>query len=213
MKKLLISTVAMALVVLAAPIASAGHDDNPSQQIRTYTYELNQVGNNTDASGWTRLTALPNGKIQVKVYVEGLAPSVPHAQHLHGVMDDTGFVPGACPTIAADADGNGLVDTLEGVPAYGFVRASLTTTGDTSPSSALAVDRFPVADENGVLEYSRTFTTDPAIWAGLGALEVVVHGVDLNGNGIYDFENGPSSLTSAFPLEATLPAVCGGPGN
>jgi hypothetical protein len=42
---------------------------------------------------------------------------------------------------------------------------------------------------------------------------VVVHGVDLNENGGYDFEFGASSLTGASPLEATIPEVCGGPGS
>ena len=213
MKRALIAALAVAMMVLGAP-AFAAHDDNPSDQVRTYRYDLGQVANNADAEGWTRLTALPNGKIQVKVYVEDLAPNLPHAMHLHGIMSDGAFVAGACPTIADDADDNGLVDTLEGVGDYGLVRVSLTTKGDTSPASALALDRFPVANANGVLSYSRTFTpTSDAVWTGLGALEVVVHGVDLNGNGVYDFEAGPSSLTDAAPLEATLPAVCGGPGS
>lgn len=219
MRKASIAFMTMLVMSIGIPAALAGHDDNPSERVRSYTYALDGVANNTDASGSVRLTALPNGKVQVKVRVDGLAPNLPHAQHLHGVTNESGdFVAGACPTIDDDGNRNqpvdGLINTLEGVDDYGFVRASLTTVGDVSPASALAVDRFPVADENGTLEYSRTFTpADPAVWAGLGALEVVVHGIDLNGNGTYDFEAGPSSLTDAFPLEAVIPAVCGGPGN
>ncbi|MEX2423848.1 MAG: hypothetical protein WD990_07715 [Acidimicrobiia bacterium] len=202
----------VALTMGAVP-AMAAHDTNPSPRVQTYTYVLDGVANNSDASGWTRLTALPNGKIQVQIHVENMTPGVPHAQHLHGITSNGAFVPGDCPTIADDTSGDGFVNTLEGAPAYGGVQVSLTTSGDTSTASALAVDRFPVANANGVLTYNRTFTPDsPAIWAGLDALEVVVHGQDLNGNGIYDFEAGPSSLTAALPLEATIPAVCGGPG-
>ena len=203
----------VAALTLGALPAVAGHDANPSPQVQSYTYALDGVVNNSDASGWTRLTALPNGKIQVQIHVEGMTPGVPHAQHLHGIKSDGAFVAGSCPTIADDGDGDGFVNTLEGAPAYGGVQVSLTTSGDTSTASALAVDRFPVANGDGVLTYTRTFTPDdPGIWAGLGALEVVVHGADLNGNGVYDFEAGPSSLTAALPLEATIPAVCGGPG-
>lgn len=213
MRKTLGTITAVAALTLGAVPAMAGHDTNPSPQVQSYTYALDGVANNSDASGWTRLTALPNGKIQVKVHVDGMTPGAPHAQHLHGIRSDGAFVAGACPTIANDTDGDTFVDTLEGAPAYGGVQVSLTTSGDTSAASALAVDRFPVANANGVLNYNRTFTPDsPAIWAGLGALEVVVHGADLNGNGIYDFEAGLSSLTAALPLEATIPAVCGGPG-
>jgi hypothetical protein len=205
----------LGLIIAAVPSAMAAHDTNPSEPVRSYTYLLGSVADNAPgASGTVRLTALPNGKIQVKIRAEGLAPNLPHAQHLHGILDETSdrFVVGACPTIARDQNGDGLVDTLEGVGDYGLVRQSLTTTGDTSPSSALAVDRFPVADDSGSLRYTRTFTpTDPRVWEGLGALEVVIHGVDLNSSGGYDFEAGVSPLNPALPLEATLPALCGGP--
>jgi hypothetical protein len=40
-------------------------------------------------------------------------------------------------------------------------------------------------------------------------IHVVIHGIDLNGDGEYDFENGPSSLNADLPLEATIPAGCG----
>lgn len=217
MKRLAALVAVVSMFAIALP-ATAAHDQNPSEKVRSYTYSLDGVANNSDASGWVRLKALPNGKIQVQVAVDGLAPNLPHAQHLHGIEDNGAFVPGACPTIEDDGSFgqpvDGLINTLEGVSDYGFVQASLTTSGDTSPASALAVARFPVADENGRLEYSRTFTPEnPNIWRDLGALEVVVHGVDLNDSGGYDFEFGPSPLSSALPLEATLPAVCGGPGN
>jgi hypothetical protein len=217
MKRLTTLLVVVSLFAIALP-ATAAHDENPSERLRSYTYSLDGVANNSDAHGAVRLTALPNGKIQVKIRASGLAPNLPHAQHLHGVEADNAFVPGACPTIANDGDlgrpVDGLIDTLEGVGDYGFVRASLTTTGDTGTASALAVARFPVADSAGFLEYDRTFTPeDSRVWRDLGALEVVIHGVDLNDNGGYDFESGASSLTDAFPLEATIPAVCGGPGN
>ena len=222
MKKLIAIIAALSAMMLALP-AMAGHDQNPSEQVRTYTYSLDEVAENEmdgSPSGTVRLTALPNGKIQVKIRASGLAPSLPHAQHLHGVFnaDETGLVPGACPTITNDGDlgrpMDGLIDTVEGVLDYGLVRQSLTTTGDTSPASALDVPDFPVADRNGNLRYQRTFTpTDSRVWTDLGAVEVVIHGVDLNDSGGYDFESGPSSLSGDFPLEATIPALCGGPGN
>ena len=40
-------------------------------------------------------------------------------------------------------------------------------------------------------------------------VHIVIHGIDLNGDGGYDFENGPSPLTSDLPFEATVPAGCG----
>lgn len=202
------------LGALAAP-ALADHDENPSQRVETYTYDLSEVAENNGGDpidGTARLKALPNGKVQVKVEAEGLAPNLPHAQHFHVPIEDDEFVRGHCPGIDSDDNQDGLVDTVEGIPDYGGVVQSLTTTGDTDGASALAVDRFPVADADGVLEYERTFTpTDDRVWDQLGEVEVVVHGVDLNGSGGYDFEAGESPLDPDLPLEATIPALCGGP--
>ena len=229
MKKLIAIIAALSAMMLALPAMAGGEDRNPSEPVRTFMYSLNEVADNEDdgsPSGTVRLTALPNGKIQVKIEAQGLTPGV-HAQHIHGIEGNDGFVPGACPTIANDGDlgrpVDGLIDTVEGVLDYGFVRQSLTTTGDTSPGSALDVTRFPIADQNGVLEYERTFTpTDSRVWSDLGAVEVVIHGIDLDDDGQYplDFfdsnsepeERRASSLSDAFPLEATIPVLCGGPG-
>lgn len=39
---------------------------------------------------------------------------------------------------------------------------------------------------------------------------IVLHGVDYNNNGEYDFDSaGPSELDSSLPAEATDPATCG----
>jgi hypothetical protein len=44
----------------------------------------------------------------------------------------------------------------------------------------------------------------------LGEFAIVQHGVDLNGNGVYDEEAaGPSDLDPSLPQEATIPANCG----
>ncbi len=197
-----------------AGTATAAHDDNPSPKVASYSYELNPVQAesvpNSQASGNTRIKALPNGKVQVKVKASGLAPNLPHAMHLHGVPGDSTDL--GCPGPAADTDGNGFVTTLEGVPFYGGIVASLTTSGDTTSRSALALNRFPVADDTGNLSYSRTFRS-PDAFADAGTVQVVVHGIDVNGNGEYDFGAGPSSLTDAFPLEGTIPALCGGIAN
>ena len=203
---------------LAVP-AMAAHDTTPSDEVATYSYDLDEVADNApgEVDGNVRLKALPNGKIQVKVRASGLAPNLPHAQHLHGLAGDGSdaegaFVPGECPTGANDGDDAGtLVDTLEGAAAYGGVQQSLTVSGDTDAAAALNLADFPVADDRGNLRYQRTFTpSDPAVWSELGDLEVVIHGIDLDQDGEYDFDSGPSSLSPEAPLEATIPVLCGG---
>ena len=85
----------------------------------------------------------------------GLLAGAPHAAHIH-------FGEQArheCPTLADDKNGNGRLSTTEGAPAYGPIVLSLTTSGDTSPKSALAIDRFDTATE-GTIHYERDGVLD-----------------------------------------------------
>ena len=191
-----------AALAIAIP-ASAGHDSNPSPRIATYTYDIGEL-NDSGAEGTVRIKSLPNGKVQVKVDATGLAPNLPHAQHLHGTTDGT---PTECPPDI------GRVTTVAGIPFYGGIQASLTVTGDTSPASALAVPRFPVSDADGNLEYERTFDIGETAFAAIGTLQYVVHGVDLDGSGAYDGEelsSIPAAAALGVPLEVTIPAGCAG---
>ena len=161
--------------------------------------------NNSGASGTANL-ALEDDQLATDIASEGLAPGLPHAQHIHGLEQAMS----ECPTILNDQNGDNLVNTTEGEPSYGPILTSLTTEGDTSPESALAVDRFPVANEDGTLTYDRTFGVPRNVADRLGEFAIVQHGVDLNGNGVYDEEAaGPSDLDPSLPQEATIPANCG----
>jgi hypothetical protein len=88
---------------------------------------------------------------------------------------------------------------------------SLTTKGDTSPASVLAIDRFDTAT-GGTIDYERETLVDTssdvaaAIAAGEGV--VVLHGVDYNGDGTYSGDV-MSDLDPSLPTEATDPALCG----
>ena len=161
--------------------------------------------NNSGASGTANL-ALEGDQLTTDIASEGLAPGLPHAQHIHGLEQAMS----ECPTILNDQNGDNLVNTTEGEPSYGPILTSLTTEGDTSPESALAVDRFPVANEDGTLTYDRTFGVPTNVADRLEEFAIVQHGVDLNGNGVYDEEAaGPSDLDPSLPQEATIPANCG----
>ena len=117
-----------------------------------------------------------------------------------------------CPTPAdvakLDESKDGLLSIPEAAPLYGGVLLALTTKGDTSADSALAIDRFPIADADGNLEYSRTFTVSQDVADNLVNLHIVDHGVDVDGSGKYDGD-AKSPLDDSLPLEATLPASCG----
>lgn len=190
-----------ALAGTLAPSATAAGEPNGGRE----TAQLHQL-NNSGASG-TSVVRSHKRTLDVKVNVRGLAPNLPHAQHIHYGEEARH----ECPTVADDTNGDLRINTAEGLPAYGPIAVSLTTRGDTSPDSALAVSRFPTAP-GGTLSYQRSMTTSNEVAKAIrnGEGVVVVHGVDYNNNGEYDFESaGASELDEDLPAEATDPAVCG----
>ena len=145
---------------------------------------------------------------------QGLLAGAPHAAHIHFGETARHECPTAADNNAAalsgETDPHQHFTSTEGAPAYGEVVVSLTKTGDTSPASALAVDRFAVGDD---FSYSRgdvqvSEEVAQAILAGKAV--VVIHGVDYDGDGAYSAgTRGASDLDPSLPGEATDPALCG----
>jgi hypothetical protein len=181
---------------LASPASAAEGD--------THQIDLHQLSD-SGASG-TAFLSLEGDQLTVKIEGQGYTPNAPHAQHIHGSTEGKDF---RCPTAEADKDGDGIVSTVEGIPSYGDIMISLTTKGDTSKDSGLAVDRMPKADENGDLSYERTIEVSDDVAEHIKDLHVVQHGLDANDNGKYDAEAGKSQLDPKLPLEATAPSTCG----
>src|ERR687895_247597 len=200
----LLLAVAMSLSLVSVAFANGGDRDDHDEHGKHFKAELNPL-NRSGAEGHAILEKEGNKKVETEIHTKGLAPKLPHAQHIHGFKKAVS----ECPTLAASGDDN-LITTAEGLPDYGPIQVSLTTKGDTSPKSALAVDRFPVANAKGTVEYERTFSVSANVAKNLGKKAIVQHGVDLNDNGRYDFQAaGKSELDPSLPQEATLPATCG----
>ena len=109
---------------------------------------------------------------------------------------------------SADTNNDGFISVAEGVPFYGGIEVSLTTSGDTSPDSGLALDRFPVADASGTYAYSRTFTVSNEVRDSIADGHIIIHGIDIDQSGEYDGDK-PSSIAPEVPFETTVPAACG----
>ena len=229
MKRMTMATVGTSALALCAaatlsggPALATGSGSKGSDKTVTLSADLTEL-NGSGASG-TATAVVHNRKIRhIEVHAKGLTPDVPHAQHIHNGEQALN----ECPTLALDSNGDGRLNTVEGVPAYGPVVVSLTTTGDTTPASFLDVTRFPVAD-GGVIDYSRdkikiTSVAGTGYAGGDGTAKqiadsirdgegvVVIHGLDYDGNGTYNFSDpeGASELDPSLPAEATDPAACG----
>jgi hypothetical protein len=165
--------------------------------------------NNSGVRGTAKVLVKVTGdRINVQVKAGGLLRKQPHAMHIH----HGATAKHECPTVRQDKNRDHRLNTVEGVPLYGPIAVSLTTKGDTSPKSALAVDRFSNTPRGSLNYYRSSIKVDKKLAAAIkrGEAVVVIHGLDYNQNGKYDFKGaGASELNAAFPAEATDPAACG----
>ena len=198
--KRLLTTTAVTFGLALAIAAPATAQDGGQQVLQANLTQLNDSGASATAT-----VSLNGNEMTVEVDGKGFTPGeAPHAQHIHGVIGESA----TCPTEAQDTDGDGIVTTSEGAATYGPILVSLTSEGEMTPDDALAVDRMPVSDANGILSYERTFTVDAEVAKNIDSLHIVSHGVDFDGSGAYDGDR-KSDLDETLPAEATDPAVCG----
>jgi hypothetical protein len=171
---------------------------------------VNPVG---DATGQA-MVEISGTTMSFTLAAQGLLAGAPHAAHIHFGEMARHMCPVDTDNNAAALDGETMPEshftTTEGAPAYGDIVVSLTNSGDTSPDSGLAVDRFGTGED---IEYSQAEVqvsqeVADAILAGEGV--VVVHGVDYDEDGTYSpGDRGVSDLDPSLPGEATDPAICG----
>jgi Protein kinase domain len=147
-----------------------------------------------------------NGDVAtVSLKTSGLLDSQ-HAMHIHAGTR------GECPpgSAARNHGGHLAIATGDGVPWYGPPVTALTTTGDITPKkSLLAFKRYPTV---GSIRYTRRINVGKVVASYIRNKNavVVVHGIDFNGNGAYDFSAiDRSDLKRSLPGEITAPGLCG----
>jgi hypothetical protein len=195
----LFTAATVGLGLIAVPAVAAARSSNTT--VHAELTSLNRSG----VTGTATVTVTGN-KLDASIDASGLLADAPHAAHIH--FGETALH--ECPTQAADG-GDGQLTTGEGLPFYGPVVVSFTTSGATGPAAVLAIDRFSTAP-GGVIDYDRqAIKTERSVAKAIAAGEgvVVIHGVDYNDNGAYDLEAGVSDLDSSLPAEATDLAACG----
>ena len=202
------SVLLLASMALTGSLTSANaHGSSARSAARVHLHAHLNPLNNSGARGHADVV-FHGRRAHVDLDAYGLARNLPHAQHIH-------FGAAArheCPSAFDDTNHDFRLTTTEGAPAYGPIKKSLTRYGDTSPASALAVTRFPTAPR-GAVHYNRTINFSSAAVARAikhGKGVIVIHGIDYNHNGKYDFASaGRSELDHSLPAEATDPVLCG----
>ena len=197
---LMLASTALVAGVTGGTATAAG--DGAGTETRTFFTSLNNSGVRGKAE-----VDVKGRHLDIDIDARGLLAGAPHAQHIHFGQQAAN----ECPDVSADDNGDFRLTTAEGLPAYGPIKVSLTTRGATGAGSGLAVTRFPTAPD-GKVHYDRQTRTKKAVARAIrnGEAVVVLHGVDYNANGEYDFKSaGKSELDPNLPAEATDPAACG----
>lgn len=186
---LLVAAIAAAIIVVTSGGSSSG------QAAARFAGVESPVPTN-HVSGAGAATVLLQGNVAtVTVDTNGLLNAV-HLMHIHGGT-------GKCPPASAAQTVNGqrFISASVGDKFYGPVVTSLTQQGGTSPS--LHLDS-PLFSSGSNIRYTRTLTLGPGVATQIrnGLAVIVVHGIDYNGNGVYDNSLGVGA-------EAGAPALCG----
>ena len=135
-----------------------------------------------------------DGMFTAIVDAKGVAPGVPHPQHIHGFTSGKEAV---CPGPQADDDRDGLVELLEGLPFYGPVLVPLDKDLE---NTAQQIPLFPTPEDYDY-HYEQTIPLSelydyegfsPGMDINLAIRAVVVHGAFVNGQ-----------------YQAVLPVACG----
>ncbi|NDW01338.1 DUF4214 domain-containing protein [Salipiger sp. PrR002] len=149
--------------------------------------------------------------LNVAITGTGLTPSQTHAQHVHGLFDEDGApIDSTAPTLADDADRDGMVEVIEGLGQYGDVLLPLASGG-----------AMPMADENGLLSFVQSYdlNDDENFFSPVSMTdytaedimpltlrEIVLHGVDVPdgiGEGTDgEVDGGENGYTGILPAAA-----------
>jgi hypothetical protein len=205
----------LALALVGAP-ALSGCDSTDDDNEASFEVQLTAL-NGSGVSGTADLVMDEDaGTFSVQIEADGLDATA-HPQHIHGVPGGTVTAQATCPTSADDANGDGFVDVLEGLPRYGGILLPLD---DDISTQAQNVPGFPTGAS---IDYSASTSisaltsalvkadadpSDPIVTLGangtvdLDSYVVVVHGTT---------DTLPSTVGSlpGLPNQATLPVACG----
>jgi hypothetical protein len=147
-------------------------------------------------------------RLTITTDASGLPPGMAHWQHFHGFKDGRDA---ACPTNAADANGDGIVDLLETEPVAGTTMVPFNA---DPVAMDIPHDSYPASTATGTLSYEKEIS--------LGALQSAFgksfDGQELNLDTRVVFLHGVPSETALaasvaslgpIPAQVTIPIACG----
>lgn len=178
-----------------------------------YTADLTALnGSGVEA---TAFVAVEGTTLTVATVARGLTPDQLHIQHIHGRFDEDGNpIDSAAPTIFDDADKDGYVEVLEGIPAYGDVLLSLENLDDgthndpvaSGAGEMLTINSYDLTDDSNFFSTVTGAEFTASDLMPLPLREIVIHGAEVP-EGVGAGTDGAIDGTGGF--KATLPVAAG----
>lgn len=203
---------ALALAALCGPwifatTAEAATNGRSGEVFVAHLEPMNSNVTGSKATGEARLTVSGN-TVTIAISMQGVAPGIVHWQHFHGFKNGNDAT---CPTAAADANHDGIVDLIETEPTSGTTMVPF----DTNPAAMdVAHGTYPTASSTGTYQYHATVSL-PKLEAAF-AKAFGTHDLDLGGrvifvHGVPASTKLPASVASLGPIPAqvTIPIACG----
>jgi hypothetical protein len=146
--------------------------------------------------------------LMISVNAQGVSPDLEHWQHFHGFTENRAAT---CPTEAADANHDGVIDLIETEPMSGTTMVPLN---DNPVGMQVATDAYPKAATDGTFQYQNTVSLSALMTAfgkafGGQALDLDRRVVFIHG--VAPTTSLPPSAASLekLPAQVTLPIACG----
>lgn len=199
---------AVACVFAVPAAAQAAHPDQRSNAV--YVAQLRPMNTKVTGSqttGEARFT-IQGDSLTISVKVQHAPPGITHWQHFHGFQDNH---VAACPTQAADANGDGIIDLIETEPASGTTMVPF----DEDPAGMqVAQGTYPSASAGGSYEYRQVVSLkalDAAFGKSFGGTQLDLDRRVVFIHGVPSATKLAASVASLGPIPAqvTLPIACG----
>lgn len=189
--------------MVATPMVAMGAEDAYVAHLQP----MNSKVSGHDATGEARFT-IAGDQLTISIDVQGVPPNIEHWQHFHGFKDGRAA---ACPTAAADLNGDAIIDLIETESVAGttMVPFNADPVAMNVPSNT-----YPKASADGSFKYTKTVS----LKAMKGAFGKAFGDADLHLDKRVIFIHGvppattlPGSVASlgTKPAQVTLPIACG----
>lgn len=205
--KLLVLTGFVAMIAAPLGVQAADASKAGATAYVAHLKSMNDKVTGHDASGEARFT-IDGDKLTISINMKGVPPNMEHWQHFHGFKDNTDAT---CPTAAADANQDHIIDLIETGAAAGTTMVPF----NADPAAMnIPQDTYPKAAADGTYHYRKTVSLKAltaAFAKAFGSTNLDLDRRVVFIHGVPPATALPSSVASlgTIPAQVTLPIACG----